>query len=80
MVDPKFRQIQMTWLKRKRRCLRDYSPELRGPPNNRYGGHKAQRLRGFRGGTYGPAGPVRQFTPEEIQEYEQAQKEALSQG
>jgi hypothetical protein len=51
--------------------LMDYPRELRGPPNNRYGGHRALRIRGFRGNTYGPAGPVRRFTREEIREYEQ---------
>ena len=56
--------------KSNRRSLLDYSPELRGPPNNRYRGHQTRHLRGFRGSTYGPAGPVKQFTREEIQEYE----------
>jgi hypothetical protein len=56
--------------RRKRPNLLDYSRELRGSPNNRYGGHQTRHLRGFRGSTYGPAGPVKQYTPEEIREYE----------
>jgi hypothetical protein len=63
--------------KSKRPSLMDYSPELRGLPNNRYGGHQAQHLRGLRGSTYGPASPVRHYTREEIQEYERARKIAL---
>ena len=55
---------------RKRRCLLDYPRELRGTPNNKYGGHKTGHLCGFRGSTFGPTGPVRQYTPEEIREYE----------
>jgi hypothetical protein len=56
--------------RRKGPSLLDYAPELRGPSNNRYCGHQALRLRGFRGGTYGPAGLVKKYTPEEIQDYE----------
>jgi hypothetical protein len=55
--------------RRTRPSLLDYSPELRGPSNNRYGGHQTRHLRGVRGSTYGPAGPVKQYTPVEIQEY-----------
>ena len=31
--------------KSNRPSLLDYAPELRGPPNNRYGGHQTRRLR-----------------------------------
>jgi hypothetical protein len=55
---------------RKRRCLLDYPPELRGPPNNRYGGHNAHSLRCFKNNTFGPASPVRHYTPAQIREYE----------
>lgn len=34
---------------RKRKTLNSYSRELRGEPNNRYGGHQATRLRTYRG-------------------------------
>jgi hypothetical protein len=56
--------------RRKRHTPLNYPPELRGPANNKYGGHQAQSLRGFRVNTYGPAGPVKQYTPEEIAEWE----------
>ena len=32
---------------------------LRGLSNNRWGGHKSNRMRGFRGSTYGAASEVR---------------------
>ncbi len=49
--------------------IEDYPYELQGPSQNKHGGRKTQRLRGFRGNTYGPASPVRQFTTEQIAEY-----------
>jgi hypothetical protein len=61
-------------IRRTRPSLLDYPPELRGLSNNRYGGHQTQNLHGFRGNKYGPAGPVKQFTREEIQEYERSIK------
>ena len=64
--------------RRKRHSLLNYSPELRGPANNKYGGHQAQSLRGFRGCTFGPAGPVKQYTPEEIAEWEKNWREQTS--
>jgi hypothetical protein len=60
--------------RRQRDSLLNYAPELRGPPNNRFGGHQAQSLSGFKGGTYGAAGPVREFTPEEIKKWEREQE------
>jgi hypothetical protein len=62
-------------IRRTRPSLLDYAPELRGPCNNRYGGHQTQHLRGFKGSTYGPAGPVKKFSREEIQEYERKLKQ-----
>ena len=46
--------------------LEDMPPHLRGFSNNRWGGHKANRMRGFRGSKYGAASPVRHIpiTPE----------------
>jgi hypothetical protein len=61
-------------IRRTRPSLLDVSPELRGPPNNRYGGHQARSLRCFRDSTFGPAGPGRQFTPEEIKKWEREQE------
>ena len=46
--------------------LEDLSLHLRGLSNNRWGGHKANRMRGFRGSKNGGASPVRHIpiTPE----------------
>ena len=46
--------------------LEDIPMYLRGLSNNRWGGHKSNRMRGFRGSTYGAASEVRhiQITPE----------------
>jgi hypothetical protein len=35
--------------------LQDLPPELRGPVQNKWGGYRTSRLRGFRGNTYGAA-------------------------
>jgi len=45
--------------------LTEYDPELRGPPQNRFGGHRTQQIRGLRGGTYGPAGPCYTYSASE---------------
>ena len=42
-----------------------YELRLRGPAQNRYGGHRTRKLRGFKGNTYGAAGPCRRCSPEE---------------
>ena len=42
-------------IRRTRPSPLDYAPDLRGPSNNRYGGHHTQRIGGFKGGPYGPA-------------------------
>jgi hypothetical protein len=42
-----------------------YAAHLRGPSQNKHGGHQSQRMRGFRGNTYGAAGPCHTFTAEE---------------
>ena len=46
--------------------LEDLPSHLRGLSNNRWGGHKANRMRGFSGSQYGAASPVRhiRITPE----------------
>ena len=51
---------------RKVEKLEDLPLHLRGLSNNRWGGHKANRMRGFRGSKYGAASPVRYIpiTPE----------------
>ena len=45
---------------------------LRGLSNNRWGGHKSNKMRGFRGSTYGAAsrGKHIPLTPELMAEYE----------
>ena len=47
------------------KTISEYEPHLRGPTQNKYGGHKSQQVRGLRGNTYGAAGPCRTLTPEE---------------
>ena len=46
--------------------LQDMPMYLRGLSNNRWGGHKSNRMRGFKGSKYGAASPVRNIpiTPE----------------
>ena len=53
--------------------LEDLPLHLRGLSNNRWGGHKANRMRGFRGSKYGAASPVRHIpiTPELLDKYEE---------
>lgn len=60
----------ITLIKSNRMILQDYPPELRGPPNNKYGGHRNISIEGFPGGTYGPASPVRILSAEECEEVE----------
>ena len=52
--------------------LEDLPTHLRGFSNNRWGGHKSNQIRGFRGSTYGAAsrGQNIPLTPELIAEYE----------
>ena len=39
----------------KNQKLEDLPTHLRGLSNNRWGGHKSNKVRGFRGSTYGAA-------------------------
>ncbi len=55
--------------------IEDYPSELRGPTQNRYGGHKTQRMRSYKGNTFGAASPVKHFTKEECAEYEAKMRE-----
>ncbi len=52
------------------KTISEYAPHLRGPTQNKYGGHKSQQVRGLRGNTYGAASPWRTLTPEEKAEVE----------
>ena len=56
----------------KKRKLEDMPPHLRGFSNNRWGGHVSNRIRGFKGTTYGAAskGKRIQLTPELVAQYE----------
>ena len=53
--------------------LEDMSMYLRGLSNNRWGGHKSNRMRGFSGSTYDAASEVKHIpiTPELRAKYEQ---------
>jgi hypothetical protein len=44
-----------------------YPQHLRGLPQNRWGGHRTQRQRGFPGWSRGAAGPVKHYTKEECE-------------
>ena len=52
--------------------LEDLPIHLRGLSNNLWGGHKSNKMRGFRGSTYGAAsrGKHIPLTPELLAEYE----------
>ena len=56
----------------KKQKLEDMPPQLRGFSNNRWGRHKSNRIRGFKGFTYGAAskGKHIQLTPELVADYE----------
>ena len=55
----------------KKQKLQDMPPYLRGFSNNRWGGHQSNRIRGFKGCTYGAAskGKHIQLTPELVAQY-----------
>lgn len=57
----------------KKQKLQDMPMYLRGLSNNRWGGHKSNRMRGFRGSKYGAASAVRHIpiTPELRVKYEE---------
>ena len=56
----------------KKQKSEDLPIHLRGLSNNRWGGHKSNKMRGFRGSTYGAAssGKHKLLTPELMAEYE----------
>jgi hypothetical protein len=53
------------------KSLGDYPPELRGPPQNRYGGHNTVHMRVFKDNTFGAAGPCRTYSAKERAHVEQ---------
>jgi hypothetical protein len=50
--------------------LNDLPRKLRGPPNNKYGGHRYQHMRPFSGSKFGAASAGRKLTPEERANWE----------
>ena len=56
----------------KKQKLEDMPLHLRGFSNNRWGGHKSNRIRGFKGSEYGAAskGKHIKLTPELVAQYE----------
>ena len=56
----------------KKQKLENLPIHLRGLSNNRWGGHKSNEMRGFRGSTYGAAssGKHIHLTPELMAEYQ----------
>ena len=53
----------------KEELLQDLPYELRGLSNNRWGGHKTSKLRGFRGSTYGAASKGTKLTQEQLEAF-----------
>ncbi len=49
--------------------LQDLPNDLRGPPNNRYGGHQTSRLRGFKDWSRGAASAGTRFSQEQLEAY-----------
>ena len=56
----------------KKEKLEDMPLHLRGFSNNRWGGHKSNRIRGFKGSTYGAAskGKHIKLKPELVAQYQ----------
>ena len=65
-------------MKPRQKRLEDLPYELQGPSNNRFGGHKNSRLRGFKGSKYGAASKGTKFTQEQLEEYAAEHGEQIS--
>lgn len=52
--------------KKKRQTINDLERDLRGPAQNKYGGHQTQRMKVDRRNTFGPASKCYTYTKEEI--------------
>ena len=70
ITDPKKSRKRKTAPGESSQWLKDYPSELRGPPQNRFGGHKTTRIKPLRGSTFGPAGPCRKFSRTECVQVE----------
>jgi hypothetical protein len=66
----KYNHFKKPSKRNKPKRIDDYPSTLRGPSQNKYGGQKMIRMRGYPGNTYGPASEVRRFTKEQCAEYE----------
>jgi len=55
--------------------LHEYEPFLRGPAQNKFGGHKTRKIRGLRGNTFGPASPCYVYTKEQREALERVLRE-----
>ena len=55
--------------------LNDLPKHLKGPPQNRYGGHQTQRVRAFKGSSFGAANGGRTLGLEEKKIIEQELRE-----
>ena len=53
----------------KKQKLNDLPKELRGPPQNKFGGHQTQKMKVLRGNTFGAANSGRVFTEEEKEKW-----------
>lgn len=56
------------WQRKRKPTVASYPAHLRGPAQNRFGGHQAQRIRAK--GTFGAASEGRRLSPEEIRKLE----------
>lgn len=56
--------------KRKRQTLNDLPSDLRGPAQNRFGGHQTQRMRALRGNTFGAANSGTKYNEEQKRAWE----------
>ena len=53
--------------RRKELRMEDLPYDLRGLPNNKWGGHKTSKLCGFKGSTYGAASKGTKLTQEQLE-------------
>jgi hypothetical protein len=54
---------------KKKPTLNDLPKELRGLPQNKWGGHKTQSMKGYRQNTFGAASPCRSLSKAEIEQW-----------
>ena len=66
--------------KTKTQKLQDYPINLRGFSNNKWGGHRSSKIRGFKGNTYGKASECHCYTKEEIKRFAEKHGYEIAQG